>query len=164
MRFFNSYWTLVVLWLVEEMQMHTFSVCFDRPPQHPLCPQLLLLFPLAASSSASSIIHPSFSSLPTTRIINSRSIITRKPTTPSSQPFHANSPKIDSTTLFGDNDDASEDADAGVGDDNNTEDDDSDLSGGTELLSVYRSSGNDGIKTEIEEIGKNSRRIRSRLL
>lgn len=118
---------------------------------------------VAVSLAASSIIHPSFSSLPTTRIINSRSIITRKPTTPSAQPFHANSPKIDSTTLFGDNDDASEDADAGVGDDNNTEDDDSDLSGGMELLSVYRSSGNGDIETEIEEIGKNSRRIRSRI-
>ncbi|XP_058185014.1 uncharacterized protein LOC131302416 isoform X1 [Rhododendron vialii] len=146
------------------MQMHAFSVCLDWlfPPPHALpCPQLQLLFPQAASSSISSIIPPSFSSLPTTRIINLRSLVARKPIAPSSQPFHANSSKIESTTLFGNNEDASDDVD--VGGDDNREEDDSDLSGGMGLLSVDRSSGDDDIEIEIEEIRKNSRRIRSRI-
>lgn len=146
--------------------MHAFSVCLDwlfSPPHALPCPQLQLLFPQAASSSTSSIIPPSFSSLPITRIINSRSFVARKSTAPSSQPFHANSQKIESTTLFGNNYDASDDVDVGVGGDDNREEDDSDLSGGMGLLSVDRSSGDDDIEIEIEEIRKNSRRIRSRI-
>lgn len=140
-------------------------VCLDwhfPPPDALPCPQLPL-FPQVASSSIGSTICLKFSSLLTTRIINSRSIITRKPTAPSSQPFHAKSSKIDAT-LFGDKNDASDDVGIviNIGVDDNSEEDVSNHSGGMELLSVCRS-GNDDIEIEIEKIGKNSRRIRCRV-
>ncbi|KAL6954403.1 hypothetical protein U1Q18_040863 [Sarracenia purpurea var. burkii] len=123
------------------------SASLSRSPPRPL-----LLFPQASSVSGSStnpIIHPSYSFPPNPRIIKSRSIAPWTTTPPSSwssssQPLLANSHNIDSTILFG-CENASDDG--GVNYDEEGEGDEND----------------DDIEIEIEKLGKNSRRIRSRI-